>query len=233
MRPRRRAEPGSIRPIEPDRESLYRSALRELQVPDADAVRIVVADDSVAIRLLVRITVESEGWSVVDAPTGAVVLALIRERLPDLLLLDLGLGPSGPDGLAVLRMVRAAIATAALPVVILTAADRPDVRTEALDLGANEFLTKPFGPLDLITTMRAVLGRTWGEPRLGLHLVQTGALAPDDLRTALTRQRERDHHGEHVALGALLVGLGMISTVDLEAALRRQELHGRIQDGAL
>ena len=184
--------------------------------------RIVVADDSASLRAIVRITVESEGWIILEAATGAAALALVRERPPDLLLLDLDFGTSGPDGLEVLRTVRAELATAAVPVVILTATDRADVRARALGLGATEFLTKPFGPLDLIATMRAVLGRKLEEPRLGLHLLQSGALTLDQLRTALDRQREREHAGRRIALGALLVELGMISKADVDMALRRQ-----------
>lgn len=184
--------------------------------------RIVVADDSTSLRAIVRITVESEGWIILEAATGAAALALVRERPPDLLLLDLDFGTSGPDGLEVLRTVRAELATAAVPVVILTATDRADIRARALGLGATEFLTKPFGPLDLIATMRAVLGRKLEEPRLGLHLLQSGALTLDQLRTALDRQREREHAGKRIALGALLVELGMISKADVDMALRRQ-----------
>jgi len=184
--------------------------------------RIVVADDSTSLRAVVRITVESDGWTVLEAATGAAALALVRERPPDLLLLDLAFGTSGPDGLEVLRTVRAEPATAAVPVVILTATDRADVRARALDLGATEFLTKPFGPLDLIATLRAVLGRKLEEPRLGLYLVQSGALTSDQLRSALDRQRERERAGRRIALGALLIELGMTSRAELDMALRRQ-----------
>ena len=174
------------------------------------------------MRAVVRITIESEGWIVVEAATGAAALALVRQRPPDLLLLDLDFGASGPDGLEVLRTVRAEPATTAVPVVILTATDDPDVRARALSLGATEFLTKPFGPLDLIATMRTVFGRKLQEPRLGLYLLQSGVLTSDQLRTALDRQKERERAGTQIALGALLVDLEMISKADLDLALRRQ-----------
>ena len=196
--------------------------MHDAEQEEAALARIVVADDSSSLRAIVRITVESEGWIILEAATAAAALALVRERPPDLLLLDLDFGTSGPDGLEVLRTVRAELATAAVPVVILTATDRADVRARALGLGATEFLTKPFGPLDLIATLRAVLGRKLEEPRLGLHLLQSGALTSDQLRTALDRQRERERAGKRIALGALLVELGMISTADVDMALRRQ-----------
>lgn len=204
-----------------ERRSTVR-VLRDAEREEAAPARIVVADDSTSLRAVVRVTVETQGWIVLEAATGAATLALVRERPPDLLLLDLDFGTSGPDGLEVLRIVRAEPATAAVPVVILTATDRADVRARALGLGATEFLTKPFGPLDLIATMRAVLGRKLEEPRLGLHLVQSGALTSDQLRLALDRQRERERAGKRITLGALLIELGMISRAELDMALRRQ-----------
>lgn len=128
----------------------------------------------------------------------------------------------GPDGFEVLRAVRADPATATMPVVVLTASDSADVRARCLALGATEFLTKPFGPLDLIATLRAVLGRTLEEPRLGLHLLQSGALTSEQLRSALDRQHQRERDGRRIALGALLVELGLVSPADLDAALRAQ-----------
>lgn len=165
---------------------------------------------------------ESEGWTVIEAPSGDAALALVREQPPDLLLLDLDFGEGGTDGLEVLRQLRADRRTAAVPVVILTATQDPDIRTRAMALGADEFLTKPFGPLDLLASMRGILRREPEAPRLGLHLVQSGALTPEVLRTALDLQRERQRAGTPVALGALLVEFGMISRADLDAALRSQ-----------
>ncbi|HEX9494812.1 MAG TPA: response regulator [Candidatus Limnocylindria bacterium] len=189
--------------------------------------RIVIADDSTALRMVVRITVESEGWTVVEAPTGDAALALVREQPPDLLLLDLDFGEAGLDGLEVLRQIRADRRTTAVPVVILTANERPDIRTRAMALGADEFLTKPFGPLDLLVLMRGILRREPEVPRLGLHLVQSGALTPERLRTALELQRERQRAGTPIALGALLVEFGMVSKADVDAALRSQHAEGR------
>ncbi len=177
--------------------------------------------------MVVRITVESEGWTVVEAPTGDAALALVREQPPDLLLLDLDFGEAGLDGLEVLRQIRADRRTTAVPVVILTANERPDIRTRAMALGADEFLTKPFGPLDLLVLMRGILRREPEVPRLGLHLVQSGALTPERLRTALELQRERQRAGTPIALGALLVEFGMVSKADVDAALRSQHAEGR------
>jgi CheY-like chemotaxis protein len=201
----------------------FRTLRTETGSEDTTRVRIVIADDSAALRSVVRITVETEGWTVVEAATGDAALALIREEPPDLVLLDLDFGASGPDGLEVLRRVREDRATALVPVVVLTANERPDVREQAIAGGANEYLTKPFGPLDLIATMRGVLGRHLEAARLGLHLVQSGALAPEHLHAALELQRERRRAGTPIALGALLVECAMISRPALEEALRSQK----------
>jgi two-component system, OmpR family, phosphate regulon response regulator PhoB len=182
---------------------------------------VLIADDSEALRLVMRITVESQGWSVLEAPTGYDALALAAAERPDLVLLDLNFGDD-LDGIEVCRQLRAQSATAQLPVVVLTASELLEDRDAALAAGANEFLTKPFGPLDLLEIMRRMLGQYLSGAGLGLYLVDAGAITPAQLQRALVRQRQRAGGGDTIQLGALLVEHGFISELDLDRALARQ-----------
>lgn len=182
------------------------------------AARVLVADDLAALRTVVRITIESQGWTTLEATNGAEAFAVARAQLPDLVLLDLDFGDDGPDGLAVLEALRSDPATAGIPVVVLTAASDPAGEARANALGASLFLNKPFGPIDLIAALRRVLAAELpAEAPLGLHLVQTGAVTPGQLERALEEQAQRG-----VPLGRLLLEHRAISEPELEGALSAQ-----------
>jgi len=182
-------------------------------------VRVLVADDSESLRTVVRITTESQGWTILEATNGADALDVARVQLPDLVLLDLDFGDEGPGGLAVLIALRADPATASIPVVILTASSDPADEAQANAIGVALFLQKPFGPIDLIAALRRVLGASVPAAPLGLHLVQTGALTPRQLERALEEQEGR---GTSMPLGQMLVERRAISQPELEAALASQ-----------
>jgi len=187
--------------------------------PSRTGVRVLVADDSPSLRLVVRITTESQGWTILEATNGTEALAVARTQLPDLVLLDLDFGDDGPDGLVVLTALRADPATAAIPVVVLTASADPAHEARANAIGVALFLNKPFGPIDLIAALRRVLGPEVPTAPLGLHLVQTGALTPGQLERALEEQSGRDNP---VPLGQLLVERRAISEPELARALAAQ-----------
>ena len=189
------------------------------------AARVLVADDQPALRAVVRLTIASQGWTILEATNGSEALAIARAQRPDLVLLDLDFGDAGPDGLAVLGALRADPATAGIPVVVLTATADPANEARANALGASLFLNKPFGPIDLIAALRRVLAPELPVAPLGLHLVQRGALTAGQLERALAEQRERD-----VPLGQLLVERRAISEPELEGALRAQR--ERVAEGA-
>jgi len=182
-------------------------------------VRVLVADDSASLRTVVRITTESQGWTILEATNGTDALDVARVQLPDLVLLDLDFGDDGPDGLAVLTALRAEPATAAIPVVILTASSDPGHEARANAIGVALFLNKPFGPIDLIAALRRVLGASVPAAPLGLHLVQTGALTPGQLERALEEQEGRE---APMPLGQLLVERRAISEPELARALAAQ-----------
>ncbi len=138
---------------------------------------ILVVDDEPKIVQLARDYLEHAGFAVLAAGDGTAALQTIRARKPDLVVLDLGL--PGMDGLDVTREVRR---TSRLPIVMLTARDDELDKVLGLELGADDYLTKPFSPRELVARVRAVLRRTEheGEPedvvRVGDLLLDTGRM---------------------------------------------------------
>lgn len=114
--------------------------------------RVLIVDDESAIRLLVRPSLEREGFRVEEAATGAAGLAAVERFHPHLILLDLGL----PDleGGEVLRRLRE---WTAIPIVVLTVADDPATKVRLLDAGADDYLTKPFNSAELLARVRVAL----------------------------------------------------------------------------
>jgi two-component system alkaline phosphatase synthesis response regulator PhoP len=118
---------------------------------------ILVVDDEPRIVELARDYLEHAGFAVLTAPDGPSALATARDKGPDLVVLDLGL--PGLDGLDVTRQLRQSQSTAALPIVMLTARDDELDKLLGLELGADDYLTKPFSPRELVARVRAVLRR--------------------------------------------------------------------------
>jgi DNA-binding response OmpR family regulator len=116
---------------------------------------VLVVDDEPRIAQLARDYLEHAGFAVVLAGDGRSGLQAVRTRQPDLVVLDLGLPEL--DGLAVTRAIRE---TSNLPIVMLTARDDELDRILGLELGADDYITKPFSPRELVARVRAVLRRT-------------------------------------------------------------------------
>jgi two-component system phosphate regulon response regulator PhoB len=118
---------------------------------------ILVVDDEKDILELVRYNLAKNGYEVLCAKTGEEGLELTRAKLPDLVVLDLML--PGVDGLDVCRMLKAGEATRAIPVVMLTARGEEADVVSGLELGAEDYVVKPFSPRVLTARIRAVLRR--------------------------------------------------------------------------
>ena len=118
----------------------------------ATALKVLVIDDEAPIRKLLRMGLGTQGYQTIDAPNGKAALELIADR-PDIVILDLGL----PDveGLELLRQIRARRED--LPIVVLSSRGDEEGKVEALDLGADDYVTKPFGMEELLARMRAAL----------------------------------------------------------------------------
>jgi two-component system, OmpR family, KDP operon response regulator KdpE len=119
---------------------------------------ILVVDDEVQILRLLRITLESAGFNVVEADKGRIGLEEATRCHPDAIVLDLGLPDMG--GLEVLRQLRE---WSRVPVLVLTVLAAEADKVAALDAGADDYLTKPFGSAELTARLRAVLRRMPGE----------------------------------------------------------------------
>jgi two-component system KDP operon response regulator KdpE len=115
--------------------------------------RVLVVDDEPAIRRFLRTSLRAEGYDIVEVETGEAALAEVRRRAPDLIVLDLGL--PGLDGLEVIRRVREP--GSVVPIIVLTSRTDEAGKVEALDLGADDYMTKPFGVGELLARMRAAL----------------------------------------------------------------------------
>ncbi|MDO9532651.1 MAG: response regulator transcription factor [Deltaproteobacteria bacterium] len=118
---------------------------------------ILVVEDEEDIRELLKYNLEKEGYQVLGAATGEEGLRAVRDRRPDLILLDLML--PGLDGLEVCRRIRGEAQTQPLPIIMLTAkGEEADIVT-GLELGADDYIVKPFSPRVLLARLRAALRR--------------------------------------------------------------------------
>ena len=163
---------------------------------------VLVADDEKNIVQLVRLYLSTEGYTVESASDGAAALEAFRQVRPALVILDVMLPQL--DGWEVLRRVRAESRT---PVIMLSARTDDVDKVVGLELGADDYVTKPFNPKELSARVRAILRRTQGQPAPE-HVVEVGDLAISPAR------REVRVQGEEITLRA--------KEFDLLLALARQ-----------
>jgi two-component system KDP operon response regulator KdpE len=126
------------------------------------AGRILVVDDEPQIRRVMRVTLGGQGYEIVEARSGEEALERFREHLPDLVLLDLGM--PGMSGLDTCRLLRAG---SEVPIIILTVRNTEEEKVLALDAGADDYVTKPFGIQELLARIRAALRRAPTAPGAG------------------------------------------------------------------
>ena len=119
----------------------------------AAPLRVLVIDDEPPIRKLLRVGLSAHGYQIIEASSGKMALELLGEQPPDLIILDLGL----PDmqGHELLRMMRAR--NDSVPIVVLSSRDDEAGKVQALDSGADDYVTKPFGMDELLARLRAAL----------------------------------------------------------------------------
>lgn len=117
--------------------------------------RILVVDDEDRMVRFIRLNLEHDGFRVTEAYRGTQALDKLRTSMPDLIILDVMMPDI--DGFEVLRMVRE---ISNVPVIMLTAKGEEDDRVRGLELGADDYITKPFSPRELVSRVRAVLRRT-------------------------------------------------------------------------
>ena len=129
---------------------------------------ILVIDDEKDLIELVRYNLEREGFDIIAAANGQSGLEIARQHKPDLIVLDLMM--PGIDGLEVCRELRADSRTAQLPVIMLSAKAAEADKVVGLELGSDDYLTKPFSPRELVARIKAVLRRTVLQESQGLVL---------------------------------------------------------------
>jgi two-component system, OmpR family, KDP operon response regulator KdpE len=144
--------------------------------------RILLVDDEPAIQRAVGPLLRGRGYDVEIAGTGAQALQAFADRPPDLIVLDLGL----PDleGTEVCRRVRA---TSQVPILVLSAREGEADKVQALDLGADDYVTKPFGPEELLARIRVALRRRSGSASPGDGPFVVGDISIDEGRRRVLR----------------------------------------------
>src|SRR3989442_5106260 len=182
---------------------------------------ILIADDQRFIRDMVRITLSTQGWTIAEAATPDQTVDLAHRDPPRAVLLDVNFDDDGPTGFDVCKLLKADAATKAIPVVMLTARDSSADRKAGLAAGAAHYLVKPFGPIDLINTLRGILGEPPAVQTLGQYLIDEGILTHEQLAEALERQPFYEARGHPRRLGEVLAIIRAISAPKLEPAFQR------------
>src|SRR5512140_1938799 len=132
--------------------------------------RILVVDDEERMIRFIRLNLEHDGFHVVEANNGIQAINKVRSNLPDLVLLDIMMPDL--DGFEVLKIIRE---TSTVPVIMLTAKGEENDRVRGLELGADDYITKPFSPRELVSRVKAVLRRV-ETPAASMH----GLIEVDD-----------------------------------------------------
>ncbi len=203
---------------------------------------VLVAEDDADIADLVRHYLQKAGFDTDVVASGRDVMLRIRQRVPDLIILDVMM--PGLDGLEVCRAIRADAATSAIPVIMLTAKGEESDRIVGLELGADDYITKPFSPNEVVARVRALLRRahragppdnrlTYGPLTVDLdrHIVRTNG---DEVRLTakefLLLQYLMEHRGRVLSRDLLLSDVwgysytGGTRTVDVHVRRLREKL---------
>jgi DNA-binding response OmpR family regulator len=178
-----------------------------------EAPAIVLVEDDPHIADLVDLYLRDAGFRVYQATSGEQGLDYVRTRRPRLAILDIGL-PGEIDGMEVCRRLRS---DGSLPVIMLTARDDELDRVRGLELGADDYITKPFSPRELVARVRAVLRRTDGPARAS-EVVEAGKVDVDRTR------REARVDGHPVPLAAREFDLLQYLADNIGVALSRRQL---------
>jgi len=159
-------------------------------ISDTSKYKILAVDDEKRMVRFIQLNLEQDGFQVITAYTGTDALEQVRTQLPDLILLDIMM----PDinGFDVLRKIRE---VNTVPVIMLTAKGEEDDRIQGLELGADDYITKPFSPRELVSRIRAVLRRTQSFKESQVDLIKV-----DDRLTLDFSRREVWVEGEKVDL---------------------------------
>ena len=152
-------------------------------MPGKNDIRILVVDDEPDVLELVVYHLEKEAYRVDVADTGDKALKMARENLPSLLVLDLML--PGINGLEICRLLKRDPKTRDIPILMLTARAAEEDRIKGLELGAHDYVTKPFSPRELVLRIKNLLRLTGKSPN-GVELIEAGPFRLDTVRHQAT-----------------------------------------------
>lgn len=136
---------------------------------------ILIVDDEAPIRDMLRVALEMSDYQCIEAGDAQTAHSLIIDRKPDLVLLDWMM--PGSSGIDLARRLKRDEVTAAIPIIMLTAKGEEDNKIQGLEVGADDYITKPFSPRELIARLRAVLRRT--ETFIASDPIEVGGLCLD------------------------------------------------------
>ena len=173
------------------------------------STRILIAEDEPQMGRLLQAGLSARGYEVAIATDGQMALELVMNWQPNVLLLDLGL--PNVDGLEVCRRVRS---WSQLPIIVLTVRDAEDEKVAALDLGADDYLTKPFGMQELLARIRVALRRATPAPEVVEPTLRFGALQIDRVHRVVAVHDQEIHltPTEYDLLCALATHAGKVLT---------------------
>ena len=170
--------------------------------------KILIIEDESGIRSFVQATLETNSYQVLTASTGAQGMLMFRSHMPDLVILDLGLPDM--DGLEFLRFARS---TSTLPIIILSARTQESDKVAALDMGANDYVTKPFGTAELLARVRAALRSSRQNTTPGeTFTLQDLEIDYDNRRVTISGQEIKLTQTEYNILAVLSERCGKITT---------------------
>ncbi len=210
--------PGTTRTVYNARDN---SSLDD-SVKGCEMERVLVVDDDKEIVRLVRSYLEKAGYHVLVAYDGETALHTLRREEPDLLILDLMLPDR--DGWDITRLIRADTHVATIPIIMLTARVEDSDKIVGLEIGADDYVTKPFNPQEVVARVRALLRRSHLESGVTPpQVLQAGGLRLDVGRRTLTKNGEQIEltPSEFELLHVLMKGPGYVFTRDelMEKAL--------------
>lgn len=174
-------------------------------------MKIHIVEDDENIREIVSYTLNSAGFAAEAFEESESFFAALKKEKPDLIILDIML--PGRDGMMILSLLRAGNVTRDIPVIMLTAKSGEFDKVKGLDAGADDYITKPFGTLELISRVKALLRRT-GKDKIGKDILQYAGLTMElpkrkvsvDGRSILLTQKEYD------ILALFIANPGMVFT---------------------
>lgn len=171
---------------------------------------IYLLEDDESIRKLVIYALQSQGYEAVGFETPDQFRTAMDQRIPELLILDIML--PGEDGISILKRLRAGPETSGLPVIMLTAKNTEYDRVEGLDAGADDFISKPFGIMEMVARVRAVLRRAEHKSEASVYEIGSLRVCPERHEVQVDGAPVTLTYKEYMLLQLLAENRGLVLT---------------------